>query len=124
MAQELIPKKGKTGKKVIRKAEIKIAITIVYYILTGVIGLAAFTQNFNEIMGTIERLTELVLCESMGTRDCTDMNVVDLHARNLFLVSSIMLKMSSVVAVVLSLDPTALKKAIHKYKSTLPCCSV
>ena len=119
-------KRLKAGKEVMRKAEIKIAIIIVYYTLTGVIGLAAFTHNFNavNIMDTSERLRNLFLCESTGAQDCTDVNLVDsiTSIRNFFLVASIMVKLLSVVAVVFSLDPTALKMTLHKYKGVSSSC--
>ncbi len=103
----------------IKKAEIKIAIITIYYTLTGVIGLVAFTYfNVVNIMNTIsESLGELFLCESTGTQDCADMNLGSFNTLTSFsLVANIMVTFSSVVAVVFSLDPKALKMNLHKCK--------
>ena len=106
-----------------RKAQIKIAIIIIYYTLTGVIGLVAFTHNFHIIliMDISERLRELFLCESTGTQDCTDVNLDSFTSiRNFTLAASTMVAFSSVVAVAFSFDPMALKTRLHKYKNTFP----
>ena len=124
--QELVLKKVKTSKEVIKKAEVKIAIIIIYYTLTGVIGMVAFTYfNVVNIMNTISKsLGELFLCESTGTQDCTDVNLDTFNTLTSFsLVANIMVTFSSVVAVVFSLDPKALKMTLHKYKAiTFPNC--
>ena len=109
----------KNGKEMMRKAEVKIAIIIVYDTLTGVIGLIAFTVYINaaKIVNISESLGELFLCESTGTQDCADVNFESLtNSRIVLFAATIMANFAAVVTVVFSLDPAALKMTIRKCK--------
>ena len=69
--QEFVLIKLLTGSRVgkIKKAELKIGAIIVYYMLTGVMGLASATfygANYKFREANIE----YVLCESHGRSDC------------------------------------------------------
>ena len=69
--QEFILKKMLARKKVgnVGKAEIKIAAIIIYYILIGVMGLAAFTYFMNY---QTDAFSQYIVCQSSGKESCQE----------------------------------------------------
>lgn len=103
MLQEFVIKNLAAGKKMIKagKAELKIMITFVYYIIMGVISHVSYFAN------TQDDIQLLILCESTGNRECN----VDLSAYNrsriLNIVAFVMVTLLPVVAILFNFDPKA-----------------
>ena len=96
------------------RAEMKIAMVIIYYTLTGIVGLVAFTY-FDLMVNTTstisDHLGELFLCESTGTQDCSN---VDLGTSNILktisVIANVMITFSSLVVFLFSFNPKNFKK--------------
>ena len=110
--QEFVLKKLIARKKVGRvgKAEVKMAVIVLYYIIMGVLGLVTFTYYEVKTKGNRESLAELFLCESTGNLDCN----VDLQNIEMFSVLAVavvvMLASSPVIAVIFSFDPKSCRR--------------
>ncbi len=110
--QEFVLKKLVAGKKVgkVGKAEIKMAVIVLYYIVVGVLSLITFTYFEVKAKANRESLFELFLCESMGNLDCD----IDLESIDTFDVLAVlvivMVALFPVIAVLFSFDPKTCRK--------------
>ena len=105
-------KKLLSGKKAgnVGKAEVKMALVIFYYIVIGAMSLVTFT--YIEIKGKANRdsVAELIICESMGNRDC-DADLKELDALDVLASLSITLvALLPIVIVLFSIDTKMIKK--------------
>ncbi len=102
------------GKKISRvgKADIKIMIVFIYYTLVGAMGLMSSTYaGFGNVGDTLQ---ELIICESTGNRECNNINLDTYHSlRMLSVVNIVTLFLSPVVAILISFNPKACRKALQ-----------
>ena len=105
-------KKRMAGKEVskIGKAEVNISGIVFCYTLAAVVGLAPMT--FFEFNRTDERISELVVCESSGNRDCSDIDLSTFEAASALLFVSMVIITSffPIMAIVFSFDPQSCKR--------------
>ena len=116
--QVLVLKKLLSGKKVgnVGKAEVKMALVIFYYVVVGAMSLVTFT--YIEVKGKANRdsLTELILCESMGNRDCD----ADLqHLDDLNVLASLSITLVAILPIVIVLFSIDTKQIKEKRKSLI-----
>ena len=98
---EKIVRVGNVGK-----AEIKIATIIIYYIIVGVTGLAAFTyfMRFNT-----DAISQYIVCQSSGKESCQE--EFSISNNDIFFRAApiVMVCLLPVVAILFSWDPKAFK---------------
>ena len=101
-------KKLLARKKVgnVGKAEIKIAAIIIYYIIVGVMGLAAYTYfaPFNA-----DAISQYIVCQSSGKESCQE--EFSISKNDIFFRAApiVMLSLLPVVAILFSCDSKAFK---------------
>lgn len=107
------------GKKLgddVGKAEVKMSLVVMYYVVVGTTSLATFTHIEVREKTNRKRLTELILCESAGRKDSDcGLDLTDLDAANILSTISITM-MATLPAVLLlfSLDLKAVKRKQKK----------
>ena len=105
-------KKLIAGKKIseVGKAEIKIAMVLIYYTFVGVMGLVSFTVSDRQDHIIAGRIMTLIICESTGTQVC-DVNMDSQRSIEvLSVVSIVMTSFLPVIAVLFSFDLKACRK--------------
>ena len=106
--QEFVLKKLIAGRKVGRlgKAQVKMAVVVLYYTIVGSMSLISFTYFEVKSKASRDSLESLFLCESTGDLDCTDISLESITTLNALAVMVIVLvAFLPVVAVVFSFDP-------------------
>ena len=106
--QEFVLKKLLARKKVgnVGKAEIKITAIIIYYVLVGVMGLAAYTyfMRFNT-----DAISQYIVCQSSGKESCQEEFSISKNDTFFMAAPIVMISLIPVVAILFSCDPKAFK---------------
>lgn len=121
LSQEFVLKKLIAGKKVskVSKAEIKMVVVVLYYIIAGVLCLYTFTYFEVKAKANRDSLAELFLCESSGNSECGDVNIDSVDLLNVQAVAVIvMVAFFPVVALVFSYDTKTYNKVKGSFKLT------
>ena len=110
--QEFVIKKLTAKKKVgsgVGKAEIKMAVIVLYYIIVGLMSQITFTYFEVKAKANRDSLQELFLCESLGNPEC-DINLGNINALNILsIVTVILVNFLPVVVLLFSFHPKARK---------------
>lgn len=116
--QEFVLKKLHPRNKA-RKAQIKITVIAVYYILYGIAGLVGYTY-FGVNVTRLDNRMDYITCESHGTPNNCTLDASVLNIKDGFsVISSLMLTLMPMVALFFSFSPQACKGKFDSVKNTV-----
>ena len=106
---------GKKAKGGVGKAQIKITVIIIAYIILGVISLVAFTYYEVKAAVNTKGIGDYLICHSTGYSEDCQLDIVTLNnVEVLSIVVIILLPLLPIIAIIFSVDPKSCGKKKDK----------